>query len=453
MRSLQSFIRLLLFSLLAVPLHANAQATSEALEKLLQDVRKQAEASQAENREREQNFGNQRDQRRAVLESTKAALQQETERSERLKARFDNNELSLEQLTDTLRIRTGDMGELFGIFRQIAAETRNNVDASLISIQQPLRRQEAARLAESSGVPTIADLRQLQVLLLEEMIGSGEVVRFETTIDDASGQTKQAAIARVGVFNIVSDEGYLYVAEGESVPSVLPRQPAGRYERGARNYFAATRGSSTLAIDPSRGALLSMVIQSPGLIEQAAYGGPIGYTILLMGIAGVGIALIRYFSLYQTGAGVSRQLKSDAVSTDNPLGRVLSVYDENRQLDVDVLEKKLDESILKETPRLEKFQGIIKVIAGVAPLMGLLGTVVGMIRTFQTITLFGTGDPQLMADGISQALVTTVEGLIVAIPLVFMHTLISDKSREVIDILEEQSAGIVARHAVQAARS
>jgi biopolymer transport protein ExbB len=437
----------LLISLLCVGALANAQDTSDALERLLQDVRDQAEASEAENRQREKEFGDERDERQAILESTRAKLQREMERSVRLKAQFDNNELLLEELSDTLRIRTGDMGELFGIFRQMAAETRGNVDASLISVQHPQRKEEVARLAESSELPAIADLRKLQLLLLEEMVGSGEVVRFETAVNDASGLTALAVVARVGVFNVVSEDGYLHVDNSSSVPSVLPRQPARRYASGARDYFATTSGTSRLAIDPSRGTLLSLVIQSPGLLEQATYGGAIGYTILMMGVAGIAIALTRFVSLHKIRSSVARQLQSNAISTDNPLGRVLSVYDENNRMAVDVLEKKLDEAILKETPRLEKFQGIIKVIAGVAPLMGLLGTVVGMIRTFQSITLFGTGDPQLMADGISQALVTTVEGLVVAIPLVFLHTLISNKSRELIDILEEQSAGIIARHA------
>jgi biopolymer transport protein ExbB len=189
------------------------------------------------------------------------------------------------------------------------------------------------------------------------------------------------------------------------------------------------------------------VIQAPGIVEQATYGGGIGYVIILMGIVGFIIAILRFLSLRRTGAQISKQLKTSAVSEGNPLGRVLKVYSDNKTISVEVLERKLEEAILRETPQLERFQGVVKVIAGIAPLMGLLGTVVGMIRTFQTITLYGTGDPKLMADGISQALVTTVEGLVVAIPLVFLYALIADKSRELVEILEEQSAGIIARHA------
>jgi biopolymer transport protein ExbB len=116
-------------------------------------------------------------------------------------------------------------------------------------------------------------------------------------------------------------------------------------------------------------------------------------------------------------------------------------------VDVETLELKLDEAILKNTPALERFLTMIKVLAVVAPLLGLLGTVTGMINTFQAITLFGTGDPKLMANGISQALVTTMEGLWVAIPLTFLHALVASRSRSIINTLEEQAAGIVAVHA------
>jgi len=427
--------------------NAFAQEDAESLDELLQDVRERAAEVTQENTERETEFREERDQQQSILENTQAELQEQTERGNRLRAQFDSNELELEQLNETLRIRTGDMGELFGVFRQQAADTRSIIDGSLVSAQTPDRRQHISRLVEMTTIPVIADLQELQVFLLEEMIESGAVVRFAAEVDDASGASITAEVVRVGVFNILGDDGYLLADQADSRLSILPRQPAGRVVRVARKYFDATSGNMRLAIDPSRGSLLSLVIQAPGIVEQATYGGGIGYVIILMGIVGFVIAILRFLSLRKVGVQISRQLKATTVADDNPLGRVLKVYTENKTIAVDVLERKLDEAILRATPQLERFQGVVKVFAGIAPLMGLLGTVVGMIRTFQTITLYGTGDPKLMADGISQALVTTVEGLVVAIPLVFLYALIADKSRELIEILEEQSAGIIARHA------
>jgi biopolymer transport protein ExbB len=128
------------------------------------------------------------------------------------------------------------------------------------------------------------------------------------------------------------------------------------------------------------------------------------------------------------------------------LGRVLAAYESNQGADTETVELKLSEAALKEMPGLTKGLLFIKVVAAVAPLMGLLGTVTGMIKTFQVITLYGAGDPKMMAGGISQALMTTVLGLVVAIPMVLLHTVVSGQSRKIINILQSQSAGIVARH-------
>ncbi len=171
-----------------------------------------------------------------------------------------------------------------------------------------------------------------------------------------------------------------------------------------------------------------------------------GYCIIGLGIVGLLIALVRAIGLSTAGRKVAAQLKRDSASTDNPLGRVLAAYEANRGADTETIELKLSEAALKEMPDLTKGLLFIKVISVVAPLMGLLGTVTGMIKTFQVITLFGAGDPKMMAGGISQALVTTVLGLCVAIPMVLIHTLVSGQSRKIINILQSQSAGIVAAH-------
>lgn len=432
--------------LTAGSVQAQDQDAAATLEELLRDVRSQGAQTAERNQARETEFRQQRDRRKEILDETLAELRAEESRGDSLKAQFDTNEQELENLNETLRIRIGDMGELFGIVRQVAGDTKGTVESSLITAQLNNRGAIANRLAQATALPSIADLRELQALLLEEMIESGKIVRFQTDVENAAGITNSEQVVRIGVFNAISTDGFLMHNVGDGSLSALPRQPSRRYVSTATDFFSATSGNSSMAIDPSRGALLSLVIQAPGLLEQVSFGGGVGYTILTMGIVGLAIALFRLISLQLVGRKVSVQLKSSTISADNPLGRVLSIYTANTATAIDTLELKLEEAIMRETPGLERFQGIIKVIAGVAPLMGLLGTVVGMIKTFQTITLFGTGDPKLMADGISQALVTTVEGLIVAIPMVFMHSLISGKSKEIIEVLEEQSAGVIARH-------
>jgi biopolymer transport protein ExbB len=422
-----------------------AQDSTQALNELLQSVRDQGRETAAENRRREQEFLQKRNEQKAILDRTRTAVSAEQRRSQVLKQQFDDNERELEELSETLRIRIGDMGELFGVVRQLAGDTKGTIESSLTSAQFKDRSAVANRLAEAKALPSIDDLRGLQALLLEEMIESGNVVRFETEVEDAAGLKSQQEVVRIGVFNAINETGFLSFESSDGSLRELPRPPADRFVNLAQDFFDAGPGSAAMAIDPSRGVLLSLVIQTPSLGETVKQGGAVGYVILFIGVCGLAISFYRMFVLNRISRRVRRQLNDSEVSTDNPLGRVLAVYESNRETSIESLELKMDEAIMRETPKLEAMQGTIKVFAAIAPLMGLLGTVVGMIRTFQTITLFGTGDPKLMAGGISQALVTTVEGLIVAIPLVFLHSVLTANSRALIEILEEQSAGIIAR--------
>jgi len=206
----------------------------------------------------------------------------------------------------------------------------------------------------------------------------------------------------------------------------------------------------TAAVDPSRGALLGLLVQTPSLQERIDQGGLVGYVIIVLLILGIILALVRIVSLSITAAKVGSQKKNATANPDNPLGRIMQTYEQNRGLDVENLQLKLDDAILKELPNLERGLSTIKVLAAISPMLGLLGTVTGMIETFQAITLFGTGDPKMMAGGISQALITTVLGLVSAIPLILLHSIAAGRSKAVIEVLEEQSAGIVASHAERA---
>ncbi|MDX1555459.1 MAG: MotA/TolQ/ExbB proton channel family protein [Xanthomonadales bacterium] len=206
-------------------------------------------------------------------------------------------------------------------------------------------------------------------------------------------------------------------------------------------------GIVRFGLDVTRGGILALLVDSPTITDRINQGGIVGYCIIGLGIIGLLIALWRWIALSRDSRKVSAQLKRDSASTDNPLGRVLAAYESNRQADTETVELKLSEAALKEMPGLTKGLLFIKVISVVAPLMGLLGTVTGMIKTFQVITLYGAGDPKMMAGGISQALMTTVLGLVVAIPMVLIHTLVSGQSKRIVNILYSQSAGIVAQHA------
>jgi len=289
--------------------------------------------------------------------------------------------------------------------------------------------------------------------LLEEMTEQGKVVRFEAPVIRPQGKEERRRVVRIGAFNVISGGKYLEWDADVQKLAELPRQPGSRKLAAAASFEKATSGLNPFWLDPSRGQILSLLVQTPSARERIDQGGPIGKAIIVLGVLAGILGVVRLGVVWWTDRKVRRQQSSEEPSADNPLGRVLMVYRENLNADAETLELKLDEAILRETARMERLLWVVKAVSVVAPLMGLLGTVTGMIRTFQMIMLYGTGDPRLMAGGISEALVTTMLGLFVAIPLVLLHAFISSGSKRIIDVVEEQSAGMIAeqaerRHAV-----
>ena len=424
----------------------------QTLEQLLAITENDSQVSSIINNQREEKFLAARDRQKLLLDQAQARLDQEEKRSTRLQKQFEDNEKILEDIQETLRIRIGNFGELFGVVRQVAGEAIAVIKNSIVSLQFPNREKNLAGLVQTRGIPSIEQMHDLKIELLREMSQSGQVQRFQKQVVLPGGSIVDAEIVRVGVFNAITENFFLQFVPDTQSLQVLARQPARRYQSMAENLFALDGGYTTMAVDPSRGQILSLLIQAPGLGERINQGGLVGYFIIFIGLLGLALSLWRLFILRQDGQSINQQLTTDIISRDNALGRILSVQSEHDTMETEALELKIDEAILKEVPKLEKYHSIIKVFAAVAPLLGLLGTVVGMIVTFQALTLFGTGDPKLMAGGISQALVTTMLGLIVAIPLVFLHSVLTSWSGTLIEVLEEQSAGLIARHAERSSR-
>ena len=432
----------------AVLLVPFSTAGADALDDLLRQVR-QAKGEEARlNRQREEEFRRAAGRQAELLAAAKAKLAAEKQRGEELKQRFDENEKKLAEAEELLRQRQGNLGELFGVVRQVAGDVAGVLDASLVSAQYPGRSKKLVEMSNEKQLPTIPELEELWYQMQHEMTESGKVVKYTDAVVAVDGTEKQQEVVRIGVFNAVSNGRFLrYLSETDQL-IVLPRQPAKRFTEMAANLQKATSGMVPMAVDPSRGSILNLLVQAPNLEERIEQGKEVGYIIIGLAIFGFLIALYRLVALGITGLKVRSQLKHpDQPRKNNPLGRVLLTWKENQDADLETLERKIDEAIVKEVPRLQRGLSIIKILAVIAPLLGLLGTVTGMIQTFQSITLFGTGDPKLMAGGISQALITTVLGLIAAIPLTFLHAWVSSRSKTLVQVLEEQSAGIIARQA------
>ncbi|WP_348523851.1 MotA/TolQ/ExbB proton channel family protein [Endozoicomonas sp. G2_1] len=422
-----------------------------SLDELLAQLEQGKVAQTEQNKAREAEFVAKKAQQDQLLAAAKNERNDKIKLSAKLEDDFQKNEIEIANRADALNKRLGELKELFGVLQQVSGDTKSKFQNSVISAQIPGREvfldEFAQSMGSSSKLASIEEIEKIWFELQREMTESGKVTTFNREVVLADGQRVPTDVTRVGSFNLVANGKYLeYISETGSVAE-LKRQPSGRYLGTAADLAKVNNEQVAFALDPTGGSILSLLVQAPNQRERVDQGGTVGYIILGIGLVGLLIAIERFVSLFLIGSKVNRQLKSSTAKDDNPLGRVILVKEQNPNIDTETLELKLSESILREVPKLTSRLTLIKIISVVAPLIGLLGTVTGMINTFQAITLFGTGDPKLMAGGISQALVTTVLGLVVAIPMVFISTLLNTRSRGIINILQQQSAGIIAERA------
>jgi biopolymer transport protein ExbB len=447
---LKALILAWLVSAASVP---QAQASNSAdLDTLLESVRRLQATTLQDNREREQRFVLEKDTQAAKLAELRALLAAEQARSDALQQAYDSNEKQLMELQRRVRERSGALAELSGVYRQVWGDTRAVIENSLISSQLPERVAALQQLELHQELPSIAQLDGLWFALQQEMTESGKLARYRTAVVGVDGSARQQPVTRAGTFTAVSGGNLLRYFPETATLQELARQPGRRFQHVASAVEQSSSGLVPMVVDPSRGALLTVLGQVPDVGERIMQGRLIGYIIIAIALLGVAVALERTWHLAVVGRSMTRQRDNDIPDAANPLGRVLAVYHQNRGIDTETLELKLDEAILKDTPALQRGLVTIRVLAVIAPMLGLLGTVTGLIETFQSITLFGTGDPRLMAGGISQALVTTVLGLSAAIPLILMHSALNTRSKRLLAVLEEQSAGLIARHAEQERR-
>jgi biopolymer transport protein ExbB len=447
-----------LVGLVAVLGSAQVGAQSATTSELLQKVKQGRYAEAQENKEREARFRAEKSQQEAMLREAQSRLAGLERQAADKEKQFDANEARLAEVSDRLREAKGALNELFGHITTTAGDMVSIVEVSPVSAQYPGRAAFFEGLIEkisrSDKLPTIEEIERLWFELQREMVESGRVVRFPATVVAPDGGEQQQDVVRVGSFNLVTTTGDYLSFSGGRIEQ-LARQPERRYRKWAAELAAADDGLQRFGADPTGptgGSLLSALIATPNLEERWQQGGYVGYAITALGVIALVVALWRLVALSVIGSRVRAQLKSARARSDNPLGRLLAIHEANPAMDTETLELKLSEQVIREIPGLEKFQGALKIIAAVAPLMGLLGTVTGMIVTFQAITIYGAGDPKAMASGISTALVTTVLGLLVAIPTVLLHTMVASRSRRIIQVMEEQATGIIAEH-TEAARA
>jgi biopolymer transport protein ExbB len=422
--------------------------SADTLEELLEQTRRARTREAQINSEREKEFQADRARQAQLLAQAERERAEAERQSQQLSARYDANEKQITEFDEQLKARSGDLGELFGVTRQIAGDAASALSQSLISSQYPEREEFLRELAAARALPSSEELRQLWFELQREMTESGRVVRLQTEIVQPSGETVQQEVVRVGPFTALASDGrYLAYLPSQKKLTVLPRQPEDLHDVAVA-LGEARSGTVRTAVDPARGALLALRVERPGLVQRIEEGEFVGYVILLVGGIGLIAALYQFAYLILVRFSVNRQLRNlERPAGDNPLGRVLlSFKGDPRRIEeqAEVAELRISEAVLREVPRLERFQAFLRLAVAAGPLLGLVGTVIGMIITFQSITESGSSDPKLMAEGIGQAMIATVLGLGIAIPLLFINAGLAALSRSVVQILDEQSTGLLA---------
>jgi biopolymer transport protein ExbB len=454
--------KLISFSLSALLVAASGSVAAQqasSLAGLLDLVESDKVSESAEYRQRLQEFEQNAARQSQILQTTQERISEQERIQGELSDQFEANEITISDKREVLRDRRGDLNELFGTLQGVAGDFLSNFENSLISAQYPGRSEYIEGFIEKAGSTInqldVSEMERFWYYMQQEMTESARVVTYNGTVALPTGETTTREITRIGSFNALSEGEYLSYSGDIGHLQILPKQPDAGVLSMAAELQSATSGFTKVGIDPTGGVggqVMANLVNFPSVEEQVRNNsGTIGFIIIGVGVIGIILGFFRLLMLELTSAKVRSQLKSNTPAKNNPLGRVLMVADNNPNADTETLELKLGEAILQETPALESLLTLIKMIATIAPLGGLLGTVTGMIQVFQQITVYGAGDPTIMAGGISQALMTTVLGIVVAIPTIFMHTVVKSRADNIIHILEEQATGMIAQKAEQQA--
>ena len=396
------------------------------------------------------------EQQQKMLQEAQAKRDTLAKSSTALSDQFSANELRINDARKRLRDKAASLGlsEVFGVSRQVAAEAATSLRQSLISTQFPTPEGELGRddflrnYSASQATPTADELERVWFELQREMTASGQVAKYKTMVVQPSGEAVESDVVRVGPFTASSGGKFLTYVPSLKALNVFPRQPPEEFLEYAKRLESANSGYVQAVVDSARGVLLALYVDRPNWLQRIELGEEVGYVIIIVGLAGTIAFLIQLVYLFIVRIGVKRQLANlDKLTSDNPLGRVLLAFKGDPNLieqDADVAELRISEAVLREVPKLERFQSFLRLAVAAGPLLGLIGTVVGMIITFQSITESGSSDPKLMATGIGQAMIATVLGLGIAIPLLFANALLNTLSKGVSRVLDEQSVGMLA---------
>ncbi|MCW8885346.1 MAG: MotA/TolQ/ExbB proton channel family protein [Motiliproteus sp.] len=428
--------------LLLIPSLLLAEEIS-SFEQLLTHVKQGYASEQRINQQLLQHANKDLQQWQQLVKQTEVKLKQAENQAKNLRQQYDLNSSKLKQQAAELKNQLGDLENIYSNSRQAANHLHSILKSSLVSAEHPQLLPSLAAIS-NKALLTDRDLANLWHLYLEEMAATAKISTFDASLVNSSGQEELRKVVRIGPFSAASDGSFLKYLPGAGTLVELSRQPAATFRDAAEALQNDADLNPLSPIDPSRGKMLESLTQQADIQERVDQGGIIGKLILLLGVIGLLIVSERLLALLRFKIQIKRQ-QNNPVPGSNPLGQLMRTHQENQHLSSEQLQLKLDECLFSFAPRSRRGLTSLNIIATVTPLLGLLGTVTGMIDTFQSITLFGNGDPKIMSGGISQALVTTELGLAVSIPIILLHSHLSSRSNSLLHLLQKQVVDLIAR--------
>lgn len=447
---------LILLAFVLIP-HARASSWQDVVAQVNQDIRatqNDIETSRKIIRDEEKKLQNE-------LSALKNEVSQGEKTVQALKDQFEELLQDEENLRKDLEADEEEIHTLEQTLRTVAKDVSEIIGSSLVTPENPSRHKLIAPLLELSRFPGMDDIENLAKVLFEEIEAGSEIRKQKSTFISAQGAAVSGTMLRVGKFTAcykLGDEvGYLRFDKNLHKMAVIPGKPPWKVRRAIEKYISGQ--SDHLPLDLTGGIIAEQADQNHRIREWLEAGGILVWPILLIGAAGILLSLERIFSLGRIPTKTDKIMESlsDLLLKGNwqecrelcdknikiPACNVLKTGLEYAGATREILENALEEAVLKELPRLERFLSTLSVLAAIAPLIGLLGTVTGMIHTFQGITVFGTSDPRMMSGGISEALVTTQLGLAVAIPVMMAHHFFDRRVEKIIGDMEEKGTAFM----------
>jgi len=411
---------------------------------LLNTTKKARIQEHSNNKNREGVFHSKEQTLRKLRERLLIQRSQLQENIDRLSDQFSINERTISEQEKKLHLDSGSLGELFGVVRQVAKELQVELAGTVAAIGEEQNLKQVEFIAAAKTLPSKQQLYSLWHAFTQQFSTSSTITKINVPYVQPDGILKNKTVTRIGSFGLIDENGYLNWSGDEGGARSYLVQPEYIPQIGSLN-----GRTQLVTLDPSAGQLLSQLSLVPTLAQRIGQGGAIGKVILVLLVVGLLIGLAQGTFLLISRIKIRAQLKDINTIGNNALGRVLGVYKYDKSPNVEALELRLYETVLDEQQKLERGLSMLKLLAALAPMLGLLGTVTGMIETFQVITQYGNADPRMMASGISTALVTTVLGLIAAMPLLFIHNVLGSQAENVRTLLEKKGVGLVAERAEQ----